>query len=368
MSVSAFFSAVRVITESIASLPLELYERLPEGGKRKDEGTKLYHLLHTQPNSWQTSFEFREMLTYHIIMRGNGYAYLSRGRDGRIYELIPMHPDNVTVRQDDTYRLHYTFQSKRGSVALEQGEVLHLRGLSLNGYTGVSLLTWAREVLGGALGQQEHGNRLWKNGANPGVVLRHPKTLSDIAYERLKTDWEDKYAGARNAAKTVILEEGMEIERLSMTSEDAQYIESRKFTRSEIAGITRVPPHMIGDLDRATFSNIEHQDLAFVKHTLRPWLVRWEQALSRDVIRAPRRFAEFNVDGLARGDLKSRYESYAIGRNWGWLSVNDIRARENMNPIEDGDEYLRPLNMQPVGDEVPKALQEKQSGEKSDGA
>jgi HK97 family phage portal protein len=365
MKVSSFYAAVRVITESIASLPLDLYRRLPDGGgKQKEYKDRRFRLLHSQPNGWQTSFEFREMLTYHIIIRGNGYAYISRGKDGQIRELIPMHPDKVEVQQDSLYRLNYTYTTEnRGSIPLTQSDVLHIRGLSLDGFTGVSMLTWAREVIGGALGQQEHGNRLWRNGANPGIVLEHPGKLSDDAYRRLKESWNAEYAGASNSAKTAIIEEGMKIDRLAMTSEDAQFIESRKFSRSEIAGVTRVPPHMIGDLDRATFSNIEHQDLAFVKHTLRPWLVRWEQALSRDLIRQPDIFPEFNIDGLARGDLKSRYEAYAIGRNWGWLSVNDIREKENMNPIEDGDEYLRPLNMQPVGEETPEALRTKQGGE-----
>jgi HK97 family phage portal protein len=352
MRVGAFFAAVRVITESIASLPLELYRRLPDGGKERNTLDRRYKLLHTQPNSWQTSFEFREMLTYHVIMRGNGYAYISRGRDGQARELIPMHPDKTLVEQDAAYRLSYTYTpDNKSPVHLTQEEVLHLRGLSLDGFTGVSLLTWAREVIGGAIGQQEHGNRLWNNGANPGIVMYHPTKLSDAAYKHLKESWDDQYVGASNSGKTMIAEEGMKIERLSMTSEDAQYIESRKFSRSEIAGITRVPPHMIGDLERATFSNIEHQDIAFVKHSLRPWLVRWEQALQRDLIKDHRLFAEFNIDGMARGDLKSRYAAYAVGRNWGWLSVNDIRQRENMNPIEDGNEYLRPLNMQPLGEE-----------------
>lgn len=297
------------------------------------------------------------MLTYHIIMRGNGYAYKLRNRNGDIIELIPMHPDKITVEQDRRYQLSYTFTpDKSGPIPLTQSDVLHLRGLSLDGFTGISLLTWGREVIGGALGQQRHGNRLWRNGANPGIALKHPEKLTDKAYDRLKQDFTDKYSGSGNAGKTLIVEEGMTIERLSMTNEDAQFLESRKFSRSEIAGITRVPPHMIGDLERATFSNIEHQDLAFVKHALRPWLVRWEQSLMRDLFKGLDTFPEFNIDGLARGDLKSRYEAYAIARNWGWFSVNDIREKENMNPIEDGDEYLRPLNMQPVGDEVPEAL------------
>jgi HK97 family phage portal protein len=291
-------------------------------------------------------------------MRGNAYAYKSRA-GGVVRELIPINPDQVVVEQDANYRLTYKFipaERSKIPVLLTQEDVVHIRGLSIDGVTGVSLLTWGREVIGGALGQQKHGNRLWKNGANPGMALMHPQTLSENAHKRLRESFDQRYSGSDNAGKTLIVEEGMKIERLSMTNDDAQFLESRKFSRSEISGITRVPPHMIGDLERATFSNIEHQDLAFVKHALRPWLVRWEQALTRDLFRGSDLLPEFNVDGLARGDLKSRYQAYAIGRNWGWLSANDIREKENLNPIEGGDEYLHPLNMQPVGEEVPDGL------------
>ena len=358
MKVGAFFAAVRVLTESIASLPLEVYRRLEGGGKERATEERIYNLLHSQPNSWQTSFEFRELLTYHLIMRGNAYAYKSRA-GGVVRELIPINPDQVVVEQDANYRLTYKFipaERSKIPVLLTQEDVVHIRGLSIDGVTGVSLLTWGREVIGGALGQQKHGNRLWKNGANPGMALMHPQTLSENAHKRLRESFDQRYSGSDNAGKTLIVEEGMKIERLSMTNDDAQFLESRKFSRSEISGITRVPPHMIGDLERATFSNIEHQDLAFVKHALRPWLVRWEQALTRDLFRGSDLLPEFNVDGLARGDLKSRYQAYAIGRNWGWLSANDIREKENLNPIEGGDEYLHPLNMQPVGEEVPDGL------------
>lgn len=348
MKVSAFFSAVRVITESVASLPLHVYVRKGET-KQRDYSNPLYHLLHDQPNGWQTSFEWREMMGYHLIMRGNGYSFVVRDRFGVIKALIPMDPDCVEVSQDELFKLNYVYKPKgKEIIHLKQTDVLHLRGLTLDGFTGVSVLTWAREVLGGAMVMQEHSNRVWRNGANPGVVLEHPQKMSPEAHKRLKEDWATNYTGPRNSAKTVILEEGAKISRLSMTSTDAQFLESRKFSRSEIAGMLRVPPHMIGDLERATFSNMEHQDLGFVKHSLRPWLVRWEQAIQRDLLRDYTRFAEYNVNGLARGDLKSRYEAHAIGRNWGWLSANDIRAMENMNPIENGDTYLSPLNMIPA--------------------
>ncbi|MCB1715100.1 MAG: phage portal protein, partial [Candidatus Competibacteraceae bacterium] len=181
--------------------------------------------------------------------------------------------------------------------------------------------------------------------------LTHPGTLTDGPLKRLKAQWQDDYAGASNAGKTLVLEEGMDWKQIGLTNEDAQYLETRKFQRSEIASIYRIPPHLIGDLEKSTFSNIEHQGLEFVKYTMAPWFARWEQAISRDLLTERERdryFAEFLVDGLLRGDIKSRYDAYSVGRQWGWLSANDVRKLENMNPIDEGDEYLSPLNMIPA--------------------
>lgn len=349
MRAAAVYACVRVISETVASLPLHVYQRKDERSKVRAYSHPLYRLLHDRPNSWQTSFEFREMLQSHLCLRGRAFAYINRDTDGNVRELIPLHPDHVTVEQLPDYSLVYRVDRshlRREPVVLGQSQILHLRGLSSDGVDGRSVIGDAREALGLALATQEYGARFFRNDATPGVVLVHPTRLSPEAQKRLEISWNEAHAGSGSARRTAVLEEGMKIERLSMTAEDAQFLETRKFSRSEIAGLFRVPPHMIGDLEKATFSNIEHQAIDFVVHCIRPWLVRWEQALSRDLFLAPvLYFAEFNVDGLLRGDIRSRYEAYAIGRQWGWLSRNDIREKENMNPIEGGDDYLTPLNM-----------------------
>lgn len=356
MRVAAVYACVRVISETIGSLPLHIYRRNPQGGKTVFRDHPLYRLLHSQPNSWQTSFEFREMMQAHFELRGNAYAFKSMDQRGNVIELLPLHPDRVEVKQLRDMSLEYSVAIGEGSerIVLRQDQVLHLRGLSSNGYTGRSTLQDAREIIGVAIATQEFAGRFYKNDATPSVVLSHPGKLNKEVADRIRESWNTAFAGSGNARKTAVLEEGMSIERLTLSAEDAQFLETRKFQRSEIAGLFRVPAHLIGDLERATFSNIEAQQIDFVMHCIRPRLVRWEQALMRDLFAAPggQEFPEHNVEGLLRGDAKSRFDAYAIGRNWGWLSVNEIRERENLNPIAEGDVYLQPLNMVAAGQPV----------------
>ena len=367
MRVAAVYACVRVISETIGSLPLHVYQRRNTGGKTIYREHPLYKLLHSQPNSWQTSFEFREMMQAHFELRGNAYAYKSMDQRGNVLELLPLHPDRVEVKQLRDMSLEYHVQLGEGAerVVLRQDQVLHLRGLSSNGYTGRSTLSDAREIIGVAIATQEFAGRFYKNDATPSVVLQHPGKLSKEVADRIRDSWNTAFAGSGNARKTAVLEEGMQIERLTLSAEDAQFLETRKFQRSEIAGLFRVPAHLIGDLERATFSNIEAQQIDFVMHCIRPRLVRWEQALMRDLFQKPELyFPEHNVEGLLRGDAKSRFDAYAIGRNWGWLSVNEIRERENLNPIPEGDVYLQPLNMVAAGQPV--AVRRSQGDEKKD--
>lgn len=367
MRVAAVYACVRVISETIGSLPLHVYQRRNTGGKTIYREHPLYKLLHSQPNSWQTSFEFREMMQAHFELRGNAYAYKSMDQRGNVLELLPLHPDRVEVKQLRDMSLEYHVQLGEGAerVVLRQDQVFHLRGLSSNGYTGRSTLADAREIIGVAIATQEFAGRFYKNDATPSVVLQHPGKLSKEVADRIRDSWNTAFAGSGNARKTAVLEEGMQIERLTLSAEDAQFLETRKFQRSEIAGLFRVPAHLIGDLERATFSNIEAQQIDFVMHCIRPRLVRWEQALMRDLFAKPELyFPEHNVEGLLRGDAKSRFDAYAIGRNWGWLSVNEIRERENLNPIPEGDVYLQPLNMVAAGQPV--AVRSSQGDEKKD--
>lgn len=352
MRVAAVNAAVSVIAKTIASLPLHVYERRADGGKARASTHPLYELLHSAPNAWQTSFEFRSMMQWHLCLRGNAFALIVWADRDRVLELIPLNPDRMKVSQAEDMTLVYEYQREDGRrVPFQADEILHLRGLTSDGILGRSVLSDARDVIGIAQATQEYAGRLFKNDATPGMVIKSPKPLGKDAATRLRDSWNDAFAGSSNARKTAVLEDGLTVERLSMTADDAQFLETRKLTRSEIAGLFGVPGHLIGDLERATFSNIEHQGIEFATHCIRPWAVNWEQAISRALLTAPRKyFAEFNLDALTRGDLKSRYDAYAVGRNWGWLSANDIRALENMNPVSGGDAYLQPLNMQRAGD------------------
>lgn len=352
MRIAAVYASVRVLAESVAQLPLILYRRLPNGGKERAMDHPLSYLLHDAPNSYQTSFEWREMLQGHLALRGNAFAYINRvGKEVR--ELLPLHPGNVSVKQDDNWNLTYTAQMKSGSSSdYRQDRILHLRGLSSDGIVGLSPVQLFREAMGLSLATERHGAKMFSNGARIGGLLKHPGKLSDDGAKRLKDSFEATYGGVENAYKTALLEEGLTWEHVGMTNEDAQFLDTRKFQRSEIASIFRVPPHMIGDLDKATFSNIEQQSLEFVMFSLAPWLKRWETALNKSLLRPEERqefFFEFLVEGLLRGDFKTRVEGYASGLQQGWLCPNEVRERENLNPIKGGDEYLRPLNLTPVG-------------------
>ena len=350
MRVAAVYGCVRVISETVASLPLHIYRRT-DRGKERANTHPLYRLLHDTPNPWQTAMEFREMMQAHLCLRGNAYAYINWVGPSIVSELIPIHPDRVTVKQRPDMSLVYEVRNAGGATTEFAAEdIFHIRGLSSDGISGRSVLDDARETVGVAISTQEYAGRFYANDATPSLAVTLQTKLSPEARQRFVNSWQETFGGSRNARRTVVLEEGAKVEPIAMTFDDAQFLETRKFQRSEIAGIFRVPPHMIGDLERATFGNIEHQSIDFVTHCIRPWLVRWEQALSRALFTAPGfYFPEHAVEGLLRGDVKSRYDAYAIGRLNGWLSANDIRALENMNPINGGDVYLQPLNMAPAG-------------------
>ena len=357
MRVAAVYSCVRVISETVASLPLLTYTRSGERGKMRATTDDRYWLLHDQPNAEQTSFEFIETLVASLLLRGNFYAIKkqsTRGRNaGKIDALIPISADMVTVKVTDGPIKMITGYDIAGDRSYAPSEIVHIRALSLDGVMGRSVVRDASDTFRAAQAAQEYGRRSLENDATPSVVIRHPETLDEEAAKRLKDSWSEMFSGPRNAGRTAVLEEGMSIEKLSMTAEDLQFLDTRKLQRQEIAAIFRVPPHLIGDLSQSSFSNIEQQAIEFVVHCIRPWCVRIEQALGRKLFTPAERqtlFCEFLIDGLLRGDLKSRYDAYVGARQGGFLSVNDIRALENLNPIgPEGDVYLQPLNMAPAG-------------------
>lgn len=356
MQNAAVWACVRVLSETVASLPLIIYERNGRV-KTRAQNHYLYGLLHDQPNDTMTAFEFRELLMSHLLLWGNAYAQASTDARGRVTALYPLRPDRMLEVRSGTDGKLFHYQPENSPARwLTDAEVWHIPGMGGNGVTGYSPIAMMRRSIGLSNSAEAFGMRFFENDARPGIVLEHPQKLGKQAYENLRDSWAENHQGVEKSHKPAILEEGMKLHEVGIPPEDAQFLETRKFQINEIARIFRVPPHLIGDLDKATFSNIEQQSLEFVIHTVRPWLVRWEQSIHANLMLAgeqPRYYAEFLVDGLLRGDITARYSAYAMGRQNGWLSANDIREKENENPVDGGDVYLVPLNMIPadqVGD------------------
>lgn len=359
LRVATVLASVNVIAQTIGTLPLLLYRRTGTSKTRVDSDP-LAELLRWKPNPYQTSTEWREQMIAHALLHGNAYSEIIRAADGTVRELLVLDPRAMQVERG-AYGPTYRYQPAEGASRTftvasptEPPKILHLRGLSTSGLVGRSLVTDASDIIDTAHSAQVYGRTLLDNGATPALVLKHPQVLDEEAAARLKESWRAAYGGARKAGGIAVLEEGMSLDTLSMSNEDLQLLETRKFTRSEIAALFRVPAHMIGDMERSTFSNIEHQSIEFVQHCIRPWVVRFEQVLHATLLSdTPQQkrsyFFEFQIDGLLRGDIQSRYQAYQVGRQAGFLSINDIRRLENLDPVEGGDDYLEPLNMQPVG-------------------
>ena len=389
MQMTAVYGCVRILAEAIAGLPLHLYRYKDGGGKEKAVDHSLYRLLHDEPNPEMTSFVFRETLMTHLLLWGNAFAQVVRNGLGEVIGLYPLQPNRMSVGRDlDTKQLYYEYQTTWDEPAgeykiirLTPSDVLHIPGLGFDGLVGYSPIAMAKNAIGLAQATEDYGASFFANGAAPGGVLEHPGTIKDPS--RVRESWQATFGGPGNGNKVAVLEEGMKYTPISVSPEQAQFLETRKFQVGEIARIFRIPPHMIGDLEKSSFSNIEQQSLEFVKYTLDPWVIRWEQAISRTLLTPKEKselFVKFNVEGLLRGDYQSRMEGYAVARQNGWMSANDIRELENLdriNEVDGGDLYLVNGNMLPLpmagayadsrqaeegesGDEVPKEPRENQ--------
>ena len=362
MQSAAVYSSVKVLAESIGMLPMNLYRKEADGSRTLMQDHTLQRICHDQPNEWMTSVEFWEMMVIALNLRGNAYAYVNRNRSGQVVELLPLHPDMVRVVMDNGYQLEYEVTMPDGAFKrFKLGEIFHLRGLTLNGWLGISPIAYARESIGLSIATEKFGSQLFRSGAKMGGVLEHPGKLSKESYDRLKNSFDEAHSG-ENAHKTALLEEGMKFTKVSMNANDSQFLETRKYQRSEIAAIFRVPPHMIGDLEKATFSNIEQQSLEFVNYSLMPWLNRIEKAIKRDLMSPQEKkdlTMKFDVSGLLRGDASARSALYHNGILDGWMTRNEARAAESalgivLNPLEGLDIPLIPLNMND-GTEPPQA-------------
>lgn len=360
MQMTAVYACVRILSEAIAGLPLHVYRYKEDGEKEKATRHPLYLLLHDEPNPEMSSFVFRETLMTHLLLWGNAYAQIIRNGKGEVVALYPLMPNKMSVDRDKNGQLYYEYQRpsdeahtmKGYSVVLSPSDVLHIPGLGFDGLVGYSPIAMAKNAIGLALATEEYGSKFFANGAAPSGVLEHPGTIKDPA--RVRESWQSTFGGSHNSNKIAVLEEGMKYTPISISPEQAQFLETRKFQIDEIARIFRVPPHMVGDLEKSSFSNIEQQSLEFVKYTLDPWVIRWEQSIQRTLLTQEEKkgfFVKFNVEGLLRGDYQSRMEGYATARQNGWMSANDIRELENLDRIskeEGGDLYLINGNMLPL--------------------
>ena len=360
MQMTAVYSCVRILAEAIAGLPLHLYRYTPDGSKVKAVDHPLYLLLHDEPNPEMSSFVFRETLMTHLLLWGNAYAQIIRNGKGEVVALYPLMPNRMSVDRDKHGQLYYTYtrasdeaSTMNGmTVLLPPSDVLHIPGLGFDGLVGYSPIAMAKNAIGLAIATEEYGAKFFANGAAPSGVLEHPGTIKDPS--RVREAWMSQFGGSANSGKVAVLEEGMKYTPISISPEQAQFLETRKFQINEIARIFRIPPHMVGDLEKSSFSNIEQQSLEFVKYTLDPWVIRWEQSIQRALLRPEekkRYFAKFNVEGLLRGDYQSRMNGYAVARQNGWMSANDIRELENLDRIPaeaGGDLYLVNGNMLPM--------------------
>ncbi len=360
MQMTAVYSCVRILAEAVAGLPLHLYRYKEDGGKERAIDNNLYHLLHDEPNKEMSSFIFRETLMTHLLLWGNAYAQIIRNGKGEVVALYPLMPNKMQVDRDENGELYYIYTRSSeeaktmegATVYLTPRDVLHIPGLGFDGLVGYSPIAMAKNAIGLAIATEEYGAKFFANGAAPSGVLEHPGTIKDPS--RLRENWNSTFGGSANSGKVAVLEEGMKYTPISISPEQAQFLETRKFQIDEIARIFRVPPHMVGDLEKSSFSNIEQQSLEFVKYTLDPWVIRWEQSLSRSLLSEDekrRYFFKFNLEGLLRGDYESRMSGYATARQNGWMSANDIRELENLDkiPAEDGgDLYLINGNMLPL--------------------
>jgi len=353
------FACIKVLSEDIASLPLHIYKRLKGGGKERAINHPLYNLFRDMPNPEMTSFEYRQTKMVHLLGWGNHYSFIDRNQLGRVKGLWPMLPNKMSVKREKGELLYFyektldTGETVR--IQYPASDIWHTRGMGGNGIVGYSPIRQCAETIGLSMATQEFGARFFSNDARPSLVIKHPARLQDDVHKRLIKSWEKAYSGLANKHKTALLEDNMDIKEIGIPPQDAQFLETRKFQRSEIAGIYRMKLHKIADLDKATFSNIEHLGIEYVVDCIRPWCVNIEQSIKKQFL-GPREglnyFAEHLIDSLLRGDSVTRNQAYATARQWGWMSANDVREKENMNPIKGGDVYLIPMNMIPADGNV----------------
>lgn len=346
---AAVWASINVRSEDIGKLPCILYRRLPDGSRERAVTHPLYRLIGSRPNPRHTAFEFRQMMQLQLDLHGNALAVKElsgRGEPSALWP-VPWSRVQVLVSEDGMELFYRVTRSSGGQETYPAEMVLHLRGKSFDGVVGVSPITYHAETIGLAIAQDRYTAALFGNSARPSGALKVKQVLGKEARDLLRADWESRLKGPDKTGSMVVLDGEMDWQSFAMTQDDAQYVDSKGMSNADIFRIYRIPPHKAGDLTRSTNNNIEHQGLEYVTDCLMPICTNWEQALARDLLTEGEQseyFFEFLVDALLRGDIKSRYEAFAIARSWGAMSANDWRDKENMNRIENGNIYLQPLN------------------------
>lgn len=360
MALPVLQNCVSLLAESVAQLPLEVFERKADGSRRAADEHPAFPLLKYAPNDWQTPFESREYAQTSLGLRGNAYSFIERDGRGHPTALVPLNPGDVQVFKGPDLKPYYSIDGKEPVPARF---VHHVRWVSLDKYTGLSPIALHANSIGYAMALEDYGSKSFLHGTALSGVLERPKEAAPIKeqgkIDDLTNAWQNKFGGASNAGKVALLQEGMTFKALTMNNVDAELINAMKLAATDITRIYKMPPPMVGIMDAATYNNVENLQIQFVIYTLMPWLRRHEQALQRDLLLPSERgrfYIEFNIGGLLRGHQEARFKAYAVARQWGWLSVNDIRRLENLPPVEGGDVYLQPLNMVGAGTQMPDDL------------
>ena len=348
LTFSAVFAAVRILSESIASLPVNLYRKTEDGTRSIQNANPLQALISVEPNQMMTSYNFFNAMVSNLVLQGNAYAFISRNGTGRPEALHILDPQNVKILYHEN---EVFYEIKKVELPVPATEILHFTGLSFDGIKGKSPIEVQRDTLSLAVSANKYGGQFFTNAATPKGVLQHPGKITKEAADRLRSSWNQSYGGVYNAHKTAVLEEGMTFKTIQMNPQDVDFLNTRKFQVNEIARIFRIPPHLLADLERATFSNIEAQQIDFVVHTIRPYLVNIEQEMNKKLLRETEKkdhYVKFSIQGLLRGDSEARSKYYQTLNQIGVLSINEIRAFEDMNPVADGDTHYYPLNFAPI--------------------
>ena len=359
MRLSTVYACIKVLSETVSTLPCHLYKLSADRTSKTHQFSDTMHsLVYRSPNDWQTAQEFWQMQVVNLCLRGNSYNYIVRGDSGRVVGLHPIPVDSVSVdiqhQNQITYHVTIGEKGRERTMVLPPAEVLHFKGMTLDGIRGISPIAYQGSLLGGAIEQRDHANNVFANGSTPRGVLQVDGTLSDDAYKNLKESWDAAHGGTRNANRVALLEAGVKFEPISMSPGDVQLIETRKLSREEICGIFRVPPHMIADLSRATFSNIEAQGLDFYKSAISPYLKAFENRMDYQLLGDSTRCFKFDVSELIRGDFQGEVEAYSKLLTMGVMSPNEVRSRLDMNPRDGGDDYVSDSNNLTFGnDEEP---------------